>query len=252
MGFKNNYLTALIMLVLIFVTGSCKSSPDSAKADTSKVVLERGKPIDLDKINFQQADLDKLFAKLAYVKSFKLGEDHIKYTKDQPLVIHPYILYNITEPRIVNRYAKKEAYTISKGQLYADTVMIDRSVPLIGMKDADLRALGYWGAKDILFNQIFTSSTKNNKLIRLRLESNGLQGVTVATYKNLLAFLKAKYKHTPVKVHPQGDRESSYEWRTKERVIYISFNKDEELAYITMMVSFINADTKGLLPEFGH
>ncbi len=215
-------------------------------------VLERGKAIDLSQIDFQKADLDQLFAKLAYVKNFKMGEDNLKYTKDQPLTIHPYMLYNITEPRIVERYEKRESYLIKKGQMYADTVLIERSVPIIGLKDADMRTFGYWGQKDIIFNRISTSSTKKNKLIRLRLESDALKGVTEKTYQNLFEMLKNKYKTTTVKVEPQDNRPNSYQWKTKDQVVYLMLNKDEDLNNITIMVSFINANTKGFLPEFGH
>jgi len=220
--------------------------------DPSLMVLERGKPVNLEQIDFPKADLDKLFARLAYMKNYKLGEANKKYTKDNPLVIRPFVLYNITEPRTVNRYINRETYTINKGEMYGDTVLIDRSVPLRGLKNADLRALGYWGDKGILFNQLYTSSTKRNKLIRLRLESNEIAGINEQTYNRLLAYLKAKYKSSPMKPEPQNNRPSSYEWRTKDRVIYISYNQDGALSYITVIISFLNAETKGFLPEFGH
>ncbi len=251
MKIRRNIYTGLLSLAALLTTGSCKSDTGH-NADTAITALQRGKPVDVDKINFEKANLDKLFARLAYMKNFKLGEATMKYTKDKPLVISRYLLYNITEPRIVNRYTKRETETITKGQLYADTVMIDRSVPLIGLKDADMRPLLYWGDKDMVFNQVFTSSTKKNKLIRLRLESNELKGVTEQTYNKLFDFLKAKYKNGTLKVEPQDDRPNSYQWRTADRVIYISFNKHGELAYITVMMAFINADTKSFLPEFGH
>jgi hypothetical protein len=214
--------------------------------------LERGKPADLGQIDFEQADLDKLFGRLAYLKNYILGDANKKYLKEKPLVIAPYVLFNITEPRIVDRYTKRETYTVHKGELYADTVAIDRSVPLRGLKDADLRAVGYWGDKDILFNEIFTSSTKKNNLIRLRLESNELPGVTEKTYSKLISFLKAKYKDRPPKVDAQDNRPGSYQWRTNDRVIQASFNKDGNLSYMTVIISFLNPATKGLFPEFSH
>ena len=214
--------------------------------------LKRGKPVDLAQINFQQVNLDKLFGSLAYVKHYLLGDENKKYLKDKPLVIAPYVLFNITEQRIVDRYAKRESYIIRKGEMYADTVAVDRSVPLIGMKDPDLRVLGYWGDKEILFNRIYTSSTKKNKLIRLRLESNKIPGVNENTYQKLISLLKARYKGSQVKVDPQDNRPSSYQFRISDRVIQLSFIKDEGNSYITVIISFLNPDTRGLLLQFGH
>ncbi len=248
---SRNCSSLLIVLLSLMANSSCNSSAKQMDHSLT-TVLERGKAIDLYQIDFQKADLDQLFAKLAYVKNFKMGEDNIKYTKDQPLTIHPYILYNISEPRIVERYEKRESYLIKKGEMYADTVFIERSVPIIGLKDADMRTFGHWGQKDIIFNRIATSSTKKNKLIRFRLESDALKGVTEKTYRTLFELLKNKYKTTTVKVEPQENKPNSYQWKTKDQVVYLMLNKDEDLNNITIMVSFINADTKGFLPEFGH
>ena len=248
---SRNCSSLLIVLLSLMANSSCNSSAKQMDYSLT-TVLERGKAVDLSQIDFQKANLDQLFAKLAYVKSFKMGEDNIKYTKDQPLTIHPYILYNITESRIVERYEKRESYLIKKGQTYADTVLIERSVPLIGLKDADMRSFGYWGQKDLVFNRISTSSTKNNKLIRLRLESDDLNGVTEKTYQTLFELLKNRYKTTKVKVEPQDNKPNSYQWKTKDQVVYLMLNKNRDLNNITIMFSFINADTKGFLPEFGH
>lgn len=236
------------------VTSTISSNTASAASDKISIApLERGKPVDLEKIDFEHANLDKLFEKLAYVKGYKMGEYNIKYTGDKPLVIKRFALYNISDMRIIDRYAKREVDVINKGQMYGDTSTIDRTVPLLGLKDADLRAVGYWGKPDIIFNRIFTSSTKNHNLIRLRLESDELAGVTEQTYQELIKLLNAKYKGTVAKVDPQGDgRPDSYEWKMNDKVVQINFNRDGNLSHITLINSFINAGTKGYLPEFGN
>jgi hypothetical protein len=246
-GFK---IMVMVVIAVFPFTGFTNSTAPAVIGSSQP--LERGKPVDLGQIDFERADLDKLFGRLAYLKNYILGEANKKYLKEKPLAISPFVLFNITEPRTVDRYKKRGTYTLHKGELYADTVAIDRSVPPRGLKDADLRALGYWGDKDILFNQIYTSSTKKNKLIRLRLESDKLPGVDEKTYIKFVSFLKSKYKDKPVKADPQDNRPSSYEWRANDRVIQVSFNKDEGFSYMTVIISFLNPATKGLFPEFSY
>ena len=215
--------------------------------------LERGKPADLARVDFQKVDLDQLFVNLAYLKGFRLGEPTIKYNGDKPLVIKKFALYHISDMSVIDRYARREVDVIKKGQLYGDTVTIERSVPLEDMRDPDLRPLGYWGNKDVLFNKIFTSSTKNNKLIRLRLQSDELSTVTEKTYQELVSVLTDTYKGNAPKIHKQGNgRPDSYEWKLNDQNVQISFLKDEGMSYITLMKAFINPDTKGFLPEFGN
>ncbi|TDO20710.1 hypothetical protein CLV32_3343 [Pedobacter duraquae] len=266
---KNSVL--LIAMLSLISMSSCQSNNKKSAEEKSTPVsvpeankstggdkisltpLERGKLMDLEKIDFERADLDKLFEKLAYLKSYEMGAYNIKYNGDKPLVIKRFALYNISDMRMIDRYAKRNVDVINKGQMYGDTSTIDRTVPVLGLKDADLRAFGYWGKENIIFNKVFTSSTKKQKLIRLRLQSDELSGVTEKTYHELVELINAKYKNTSAKASPQGDgRADSYEWRMKDKVVQLSFNKDGAMSYITLVHAFINPDTKGYLPEFGN
>ena len=57
----------------------------------------------------------------------------------------------------------------------------------------------------------------------------------------------------PLRKLIQGDgRPDSYEWKMNDKVVQINFNRDGNVSHITLINSFINASTKGYLPEFGN
>jgi hypothetical protein len=146
----------------------CLTSMSTCKGQGEHPVLERGKPIDLARVDFQKLNLDICFSKLAYIKENVMSPDKHTNSSNKPLIIRPYFLYNITEERLLKRYEQKEVDTIEKGEIYGDLHRIERRAPLLDMRNPDTRSFGYWGSAEILFSSIFTSSTPANKLIRVR------------------------------------------------------------------------------------
>ena len=230
----------------------CLISMSSCKSDEGNLVLERGKPIDLAKVNFQKLDLDKFFSKLAYVKENKMGANKHTNTQAQPINIKWFSLYNITEKRLLDQYKDVANYTIKNGEKYGDIDFAERRAPLLGMKNPDLRGFGYWESKEILFSRLYASSTPSNKLIRIILETDNLHNSGEKEYYALLEVLKKQNKDAKIEQDPQSNGIPSYTWTTKEKVIQLYFSKADELNSFTLKIAYINPDTKGYLKEFGN
>jgi len=243
---QRNKLKIIIFSVL------CFTGISSCKSEGVNPILERGKPIDLAKVDFQKLNLDNFFAKLAYSKENIMGVDKHTNTKDAPLSIKWFTLYNITEQPLLERYKKRENHVIKKGGPYGDLFGIDRTAPLLGMRNPDLRSFGYWNIKEISFNSIYTSSTPTNKLIRVRLQSGNLHNGGLKEYNTLLADLKVKNKGATFKEQPQSTGVTNYEWWAKDKVIQLSFGKSEDSNFFELAIAYINPDTKGYLKEFGN
>lgn len=243
---QRNKLKIILFSVLCFMsTSSCKS-------EGVNPVLERGKPIDLAKVDFQKINLDNFFAKLAYSKENIMGIDKHTNEKDTPLSIKWFTLYNVVEQPLLERYKKRENRVIKKGEAYGDLFSIDRTAPLLSMRTPDLRSFGYWNTKEVSFSSIYTSSTANNKLIRVRLQSGNLHNGGLKEYNALLADLKAKNKGATFKEQPQSTGVTNYEWWAKDKVIQLNFGKSEDANFFELAIAYINLDTKGYLKEFGN
>jgi hypothetical protein len=224
----------------------------SCKSDEGNLVLERGKPIDLTKVNFQKLDLDKFFSKLAYVKENKMGTNKHTNIQAKPLNIKWFTLYNITEKRLLDQYKDMENYTIKNGEKYGDIDFVERRAPLLGMKDPDLKGFGYWGSKEISFSRLYASSTPANKLIRIILETDNLHNSGEKEYYVLVEVLKKQNKEAKLQEDPQSNGIPSYTWTTKDKVIQLYFSKADDLNSFTLKVAYLNPDTKGYLKEFGN
>jgi len=243
---QRNNLKVILLSVLCFMgTSSCKS-------DDANPVLERGKTIDLAKVDFQKLNLENFFSKLAYIKENKMGANKHTNTQAQSLNIKWITLYNISEKRLLDQYKEVENYTIKKGERYGDLDLVERRAPLLGMKNPDMRSFGYWNSKEILFSSIFTSSTPTNKLVRVRLQSDNLHNAGLKEYNELFKRLRAENKNAEFKEQPQSDGISAYEWYTKDKVIQLYFAKSEDSNFFELAIAYINPDTKGYLKEFGN
>lgn len=230
----------------------CLLSMSSCKSDEGNLALERGKPIDLTKVNFQKLDLDKFFSKLAYVKENKMGTNKHTNIQAKPLNIKWFTLYNITEKRLLDQYKDVENYTIKNGEKYGDIDFVERRAPLLGMKDPDLKGFGYWGSKEISFSRLYASSTPANKLIRIILETDNLHNSGEKEYYALVEVLKKQNKEAKLQEDPQSNGIPSYTWTTKDKVIQLYFSKADDLNSFTLKVAYLNPDTKGYLKEFGN
>ena len=243
---RNKLKTMLVLALLLISMSSCKSD------GIINIALERGKPIDLAQIDFQKLDLDNFLAKLAYAKESKMSTDKHVNTKNETLNIKWFTLYNITDNQLLERYKKRENYVIKKGEAYGDLFSIDRTAPLLSMRNPDLRSFGYWNSKEISFNSIYTSSTPNNKLIRVILDANNLHNLGQKEYIVLFQSLKKQFKDAEFKEDPQSNGVPSYQWTLKDKVIQLYFSKVEDLNSFTLKIAYINPDTKGYLKEFGN
>lgn len=242
---QNRIKLIFLLFLFFFSLNSCRSAvPDP--------ILERGKAIDLSKIVFQSTDLELLFSKLPYAKEEKLGPGNKTNTKDNPLLIKWFTLYNITDQPLLARYKKRESYVIQKGATYGDLYSIDRTAPLLGLKNPDLRPFGYWGGKEVAFSRIYTSSTPQNKLIRIRLESGNLHNGGIKEYQALLQTLKSQFKGAKFKEQPQTDGVPHYEWRANDRIVELSFAKADDANFYELHIAYLNSSTKGYLKEFGN
>jgi hypothetical protein len=242
---RNNFKTIFLSILCFISTSSCKS-------EGVNPVLERGKPIDLAKVDFQKLNLDNFFAKLAYSKENIMGTDKHTNTKDEALNVKWFTLYNITDKPLLERFKRREYRVINKGEPYGDLLSIDRTAPLLSMRNPDLRSFGYWNTNEILFSSIYASSTANDKLIRIRLQTGNLHNSGLKEYNALLANLKAQNKGATFKEQPQSTGVTNYEWRAKDKVIQLNFGKSEDSNFFELAIAYLNSDTKGYLKEFGN
>ncbi|MCX2450349.1 hypothetical protein OQX61_03605 [Pedobacter sp. PLR] len=229
-------------LRILFCSVLCLMSMSSCKTDGTNLVLERGKPIDLAQVDFRKLDLDKFLAKLAYVKRNRMTPNKHINTGTEPLIIKPFFLYNITEERLLKRYEQNEVDTIKKGEAYGDLYFVERRAPLIGMKDPDLRSFGYWDSKTIMFNELYTSSTAANKLIKIRLQTANLHNTGLKEYNALFQLLKAHNKAATFKEQPQSTGVTNYEWLGKDKVIQLNFAKADDSNFFELIIAYLNPD----------
>lgn len=242
---KNN-IVVISTLFLNITTLSCQQN---------STALEYGKLINLEKIDWEKQNLDKLFSEIVYEKIINFKESDSIYKGNKPLKIQWYFNYNVNSDLSANQIDESHFKIIQPNENYLKPRKIYRSY--IGVSNEELQkkgSFGYYGDKSITFDKLETISSGNENLALIRFNGdidNPKQAIE--KYNTLKKILEKKFKDYKFSSNILNEY-PIYEWKSSNQKIKISLDKgissslnskeSKEIFTIFLEIIYYNDKTK--------
>lgn len=220
----NKLILLATTLIIGFTTISCQK----------KEILEYGKPIDLEKIDWEKQNLDNLFSKIVYSKKITFKKADSIYKGSKPLRIQWYYKYNTDTTLYANKIREDYFELIQPNKNFLKPYEISRTY--VGVSNDELEstgAFGYYSEKSITFDKIETiSSGKDNlALIRFNTDIENNPKKALEQYNLLKNVLSKKLKGFKFSTNSLNEY-PIYEWKSDKQKFKISLLKGTETSLL--------------------
>lgn len=230
------WATLVIILVIGLTSISCQK----------KEILEYGKPIDLEKIDWEKQNLDSLFSKIVYFKRITFKKADSIHKGAEPLRIQWYYNYNTYSTLYANKIDESHFEIIHPNDSLVKPYKIYRSYVGVSNKALESKgAFGYYIDKTLVFNKIETISSGKEKLalIRLNTDIKNNSKKALEQYDLLKEVLSKKLKDFELSVNSLNEY-PIYSWKSDKQKFKTSLLKTGQNHTIFLEIIFYNDETK--------
>lgn len=229
------------MKKILTLIGICVLNLATVSCQKKALVLEYGNPIDLEKIDWKQQNLDTLFSRIVYSKEISYEKSDEVYKGNEPLRLRWKYIYNADTTRIANKINERHFKVVKPNENNIKTKNVYRSY--IGVSNENLQekgTFGYYKDSTVNFSFIETISNGEDEIEVLRLNQ---QYNDETLYLKLINILKEQYENVEYKSNDyQGFKK--LEWKLDDKVITVSSNKGQidgvDNYTMFLQITFIN------------